>query len=201
MYKIFVDQTPILLSTQKNTGDNYLSIPIKEANIQQIIKKIKKGKLRYVHLYHPKEHKLLKHFKNHIKPITAAGGLVFNSENKILFIYRKGYWDLPKGKVEKGEALEETALREVEEETGVKNLRIVSELPVTYHIMKRKDKYRLKITHWFEMKTDYQRELFPQTEEDITRVEWKNFEESKTALQNSYENIKLLFPSQYLGDA
>lgn len=198
MYKVFVDDIPIILSTEENIGDKYLSIPIKEANIAKIIKKIKKGKLIYVNLYHRKEHKLLKHFKKQIKPITAGGGLVFNAHHQILFIYRNGYWDLPKGRTEKGESLEDSALREVEEETGVKGLKIKRALPTTYHIMKRNGKLRLKITHWFEMFTKDTGELIPQTEEDISVAVWKNFEQTQEALKNSYENIKLLFPNEYI---
>src|SRR5699024_8228335 len=155
MYKVFVNDIPIILSTEEINDENYLSLPIKQANIKHIIKKVKKAKLRYVNLYHPKEEKLFKHLTKQLKPIVAGGGLVFNDKEEILFIFRKGKWDLPKGGTEKNENIQETAKREVEEETGVNNLKITETLPVTYHVMKRKGKYRLKITHWFEMKTSY----------------------------------------------
>lgn len=198
MYKVFVNDVPIILSTEKVEEENYFSVPLKEANIKQIIKKVRKGKLKHVNLYHHKEHKLIKHFSKEIKPIEAGGGLVYNEKREILFIFRKGKWDLPKGVTKKKEAIEDSAIREVEEETGVQNLKIIKPLPTTYHVFKRKDKYRLKITHWFEMETDYQGELFPEQEEDITKAVWKNFEDSKEALKNSYGNIKLLFSSKYL---
>src|SRR5699024_9107797 len=114
-------------------------------------KKVKKGELFYVNLYHPKEEKLLKHLKRQLKPIVAAGGLVKNPEDKLLFIFHRDRWDLPKGKVEKGEQIKEAAVREVEEETGVENLKIVAPMSVTYHVMKHKGKFRLKETHWFSM--------------------------------------------------
>lgn len=197
MYRIFVGSTPLFLSTQQHPGEDYLTLPIKETNIIQIIKKIKKGKLQKVNLYHPKEHKLLKHFIKQVKPIIAGGGLVYNSNKEILFIYRRGYWDLPKGKAKKNESIEEAALREVEEETGVQPLKITKALVPTYHILKRKGKYRLKITYWYEMKTSFDQNLTPQIEEDITRAEWKDFKNARVALNNSYENIKLLFPLEY----
>lgn len=194
MYKVFVDDTPIILSTRKNIGNLYFSVPIKMTNIKQIIKKIKKGNLKYVNLYHPKREKLLKHFSKQIKPLDAGGGIVKNSKGEILFIYRKDKWDIPKGRVEKNETIEEAALREVEEETGVKNLKITNSTPyITYHIMKRKGKYRLKTTYWFEMSTDFTGELSPETKEDITKAVWKAPNEIQEALQNSYANIKLLF--------
>lgn len=197
MYRVFVGRTPIILSTKKDFGEDYLSLPIKETNIKQIIKRIKKEGLQKINLYHAKEHKLLKHFKKQIKPITAGGGLVYNTNNELLFIYRKDCWDLPKGRAEKNESIEETAMREVEEETGVQPLKVTETLPVTFHIMKRKGKLRLKVTHWFRMETTFKGTPIPQIEEDITKVEWKTLEETKEALKNSYENIKLLFPAEY----
>lgn len=198
MYKVFVNDVPIILSTEKIEEDKYMSLPIKEANIKQIIKKVRKGKLKHINLYYHKEHKLLKHFSKEVKPVVAGGGLVYNAQKEILFIFRKGKWDLPKGGTKKKEAIEDSAIREVEEETGVQNLKITKPLPTTYHVFKRKGKYRLKVTHWFEMETTYKGELFPEEEEDITKAEWKNFEDSKQALENSYGNIKMLFPPQYL---
>jgi len=198
MYKVFVNDVPIILSTEKEIGGQYTSIPIKEVKIKKLIKKISKGKLLYVNLYHNKEEKLLMHLKNKLKTIVAGGGLVYNPKGEILFIYRNDRWDLPKGKAEKKETIEETAIREVEEETMVEGLEITQFLQTTYHILKRKGKYKLKETFWFEMKTDFDGKLIPQEKEGITKVEWLDFEKSQHALKQSYENIKLLFPKEYL---
>ncbi len=100
---------------------------------------------------------------------------------------------MPKGGIEKNEDIEDTAIREVEEETGVKGLKITKKLQKTYHVFKRNGTYRLKITHWYEMKTDYSGKLSGQLEEGIEKVAWLNPEQIKEALTNSYENIKLLF--------
>ncbi|QSS97362.1 NUDIX hydrolase [Psychroflexus sp. ALD_RP9] len=197
MYKVFVNDVPIILSTDKVIDHRYLSLPIKGAKIKQLIKQIEKGELRHLHLYHKKEHKLLKHLKRKLKPIVAGGGKVFNQHGEILFIYRNKKWDLPKGKMEKGETIEDTAIREVEEETLVEGLQIVKPLEITYHVMKRKGKYRLKITHWYEMYTEYDGTLIPQRQEGITRVKWKNKKKAIKALQKSYANIKLLFTEDY----
>ncbi len=198
MYKVFINDVPIILSTQRNIGARYEAFPIKTVDFEKLIKDIENEKIHFVNLYHKKEEKLLKHLKKKLKLITAAGGLVFNQKKEVLFIYRKGRWDLPKGKVEKKESLEESAMREVEEETGVKNLKITRFIDITYHILKRNGKYKLKETYWFEMKTDYTGELVPQKEEGIKKVKWKNFDKTQIAIRNSYENIKLLFPSEYL---
>ncbi|MBZ9628485.1 NUDIX hydrolase [Psychroflexus sp. CAK1W] len=198
MYKVFVNDVPIILSTQENIGSNYTNIPIKKAKLKKLIRQIESGDLIYLNLYHKKEHKLLKHLKRKLKVIVAGGGLVYNSKNEILFIYRNKKWDLPKGKAEKNENIEETALREVEEETHVRGLEIVSFLQTTYHIINRNDKYKLKETHWYEMKTDFEGELIPELSEGIKKAKWKNFEKAQKALIKSYANIKLLFPKEYL---
>ncbi|TQD38675.1 NUDIX hydrolase [Haloflavibacter putidus] len=194
MYKVFVNDVPIILSTEKNMGDEYKSFPIKEVKIKRLIKKVAKGELLKVNLYHKKEEKLLKHLKKKLKTIVAGGGLVKNQNDEILFIYRNKRWDLPKGKAEKNESIEETALREVEEETGVQGLEITNFLQKTYHILKRNGKYKLKETFWFSMKTDFTGELLPQEDEGITKVKWKNSEKTQKALQKSYANIRMLFP-------
>ena len=198
MYKVFVNDVPLILSTKKDLGENYVSLPIKKVRIKRIIKKISKGELLYVNLYHEKEEKLLKHLFKKLRVVTAAGGMVLNDKDEILFIYRKKRWDLPKGKTEKNETIESSAIREVEEETGVEGLKVTKFLQKTYHIFKRKGRYRLKVTHWYEMRTSYEGELRPETKEGIEKAKWKDLKKSQKALQKSYANIKLLFPEKYL---
>ena len=117
---------------------------------------------------------------------------MYNDKGDILFIFRNGKWDLPKGKIEGKETIEAAALREVEEETGVKDLKIVKPLETTYHIFKRNGRHRIKITNWFEMHSSYSGELVPEEIEGITKVEWLNTEQTQKALENSYANIKEL---------
>jgi ADP-ribose pyrophosphatase YjhB (NUDIX family) len=198
MYKVFVNDIPLILSTKKDLGENYVSLPIKKVRIKRIIKKISKGELLYVNLYHEKEEKLLKHLFKKLRVVTAAGGMVLNDKDEILFIYRKKRWDLPKGKTEKNETIEASAIREVEEETGVEGLKVTKFLQKTYHIFKRKGRYRLKVTHWYEMRTSYEGELRPETKEGIEKAKWKDLKKSQKALQKSYANIKLLFSEKYL---
>ena len=198
MYKVFVNDIPLILSTKKDFGENYVSLPIKKVRIKRIIKKISKGELLYVNLYHEKEEKLLKHLFKKLRVVTAAGGMVFNDKDEILFIYRKKRWDLPKGKTEKNETIEASAIREVEEETGVEGLKVTKFLQKTYHIFKRKGRFRLKVTYWYEMRTSYEGELRPETKEGIEKAKWKNLKKSQKALQKSYANIKLLFSDEYL---
>ncbi len=198
MYKVFVKDIPIILSTKKNIGSQYTAIPLKIVNLKKLIKQIIKGELFYINLYHKNEEKLEKFLKKKLPVTEAAGGLVYNNKREILFIYRNSKWDLPKGGLEKGESFEEAAIREVEEETGVQDLEIRDFIAKTYHVFKRNDKFKLKITYWYEMYTEYKGELIPQEKEGIKKAKWKNFEKSQKALQGCYENVKLLFPKEYL---
>lgn len=103
--------------------------------------------------------------------VEAAGGLVKNTSDEYLFIFRRGKWDLPKGKKEGNETPMQTALREAREECGLADLEIISELPATYHSYPERGKNVLKHTHWFLMKTE-QREVMLQYEEDIEDYRW-----------------------------
>jgi 8-oxo-dGTP pyrophosphatase MutT (NUDIX family) len=198
MYKVFVKDVPIILSTEKFIGKQYTSIPLKLARFKKIIKKINKGELLYVNLYHKNEEKLEAFLRKKLPVVEAAGGLVYNNKKEILFIYRNNKWDLPKGGIEKNETHQEAALREVEEETGVKDLELKRYINKTFHVFKRNGKFKLKVTYWFQMYTSYDGPFTPQEKEGIEKVKWKNFEKSQKALRESYENIKLLFPNEYL---
>ena len=123
------------------------------------------------------------------KLINAAGGLVKNAENKVLFIFRLGKWDLPKGKVDKGETLEQAALREVEEECGISKLIITEKLLTTYHTYTLKGKNVVKASHWYSMTTADNRPLKPQTEENITDARWVSEKEILDLLKDAYPSI------------
>jgi 8-oxo-dGTP pyrophosphatase MutT (NUDIX family) len=198
MYKVFINEIPVILTTEKHIGKDYLSIPLELVSFKKLIKYIQKGKLTYVNLYHPDEEKLEKYLRKKLPVVEAGGGLVFNDRKEILFIRRNKKWDLPKGKFKKGESPDQAALREVSEETGVQGLELGDFIRKTYHVFKRNGEYRLKITFWYQMYTTYSGELVPQENEGITKVKWKNFAKSQEALKDSYENIKLLFPKEYL---
>lgn len=193
MYKVFVNDKPLFLTNQIFKETDFQLFLLETADIEQIIVKIFQDKIQKAYLYHPDEKEILKTLKTKLPVQKAGGGLVFNKKNEVLFIYRNGKWDLPKGGIEKGEDIEFTAMREVEEETGVNKLVITDKLQKTYHIFKRNGKYKLKITHWFEMRTNFVGQLCGQTDEGIEKVAWLAPHQIEEALKNSYENIKLLF--------
>ena len=122
--------------------------------------------------------------------IVAGGGLVWNEKDELLLIFRRGKWDLPKGKVELNEQIIDGAVREVTEETGVQ-VESVSEMPITtYHAYALKGKRYLKQTNWYTMKAvSGQSKLTPQTEEDIDEVKWVRKSEIKKYQQDCYPLI------------
>lgn len=192
MYTIYVGDKPIILTTKVEKETDFKSFLLKSVNIGKVIKMLNSTDLEAVHLIHNNPDKLLKHFLKLLPSVVAGGGKAYNASNEILFIYRNDKWDLPKGKIEGKESIEETAIREVEEETGVEGLKITKPLPTTYHIFKRNGKHKIKITYWFEMKTNFDGKLYPQEKEGITKVEWLDEKAAQKALENSYANIKLL---------
>lgn len=131
-----------------------------------------------------------KYIKKKFKVIEAAGGVV-DKGGKILLIYRKGRWDIPKGKLDKGEKKRVCAVREVEEETGVK-VSIERKINATWHTYVNKKKYVLKKTHWYVMKCVDDANLAPQTEEDIEEARWMSLSELRAALYNSYRSIRVV---------
>ncbi|MGG5577013.1 NUDIX hydrolase [Myroides sp. C15-4] len=192
MYKVFVNDKPLFLTDKIEKETDFQLFLLDSVDIDKIIIKYFQNKIDKAFLYHPDEKAMMKRLKEKIPVQKAGGGVVYNEEGKVLFIKRNGKWDLPKGGIEKHEEIADTAMREVEEETGVGQLKIGRKLPKTYHVFKRNGKYRLKITSWFEMTTSYQGELKGQAEEGIEEVVWFDKAQIKEAMSNSYENIKLL---------
>lgn len=126
-------------------------------------------------------------------PVSAAGGIVFQWKSEktgpeVLMIFRNGVWDLPKGKLENGEAIEMCAVREVAEEVGSGIPAIVKKLGTTYHEYSEKEKLMGKTTHWYSMVFTKSEVLDPQTEEGIEKIEWVDISEAKE--RAGYENLR-----------
>lgn len=192
MYKVFVNDKPIILTTEVEKESKFKNYLLKSVNLKKVIRELNTTKLKEVHLIHHNEKKLLKKFLKKLPNVIAGGGKVVNKKGDVLFIYRNGKWDLPKGKTEKKEPIEASAIREVEEETGVNGLKITKPLETTYHIFKRNGRFRIKITYWFEMYTEFDGDFTPEEKEGITKVAWLNDKQIKKAMKNSYANIKSL---------
>ncbi|NOZ47499.1 MAG: NUDIX domain-containing protein [Chlorobi bacterium] len=116
-------------------------------------------------------------------------GLVFNKKGQFLSIKRFGKWDLPKGKIEKNETIENAAKREVKEECGIENITIKNSLISTYHTYVKNEVNYLKKTHWFTMYNDEDVELIPQAEEGITFAKWFDVNDFHVITENTYLSI------------
>jgi 8-oxo-dGTP pyrophosphatase MutT (NUDIX family) len=125
------------------------------------------------------------------KVIVAAGGVVVNDEQQILFIFRRGLWDLPKGKMDDGEDSETAAVREIQEETGLQQVNLEHHLMDTYHVYEERGKRILKQTVWYKMHSN-DKDLQPQAEEDITEAKWISPRKLDDIYNNTYDNIKLV---------
>lgn len=193
MYKVFINDKLLLLTNKLEKERNVKIYSLENVNIPNLINNFYNNKIDKAILYHPDIELLFKKFKSKLTIYNAGGGIVKNKENKTLFIYRCGKWDLPKGGVETNEQIQQTAIREVEEETGVTQLSIIEQLPTTYHIFRMGSKLILKITQWFAMHTNFDGQPKGQIEEGIEKVEWIDQNQLQEVLQNTYQNIKLLF--------
>jgi 8-oxo-dGTP pyrophosphatase MutT (NUDIX family) len=130
--------------------------------------------------------------------IEAAGGMIFNEENKLLMIFRNGQWDMPKGKLDDGESIEDCALREVEEETGLSSLQMKQKLQITYHTYKIGNQQVIKPSHWFRMNFFGIQSPIPQTDEGITEIKWIDKSEVTSLLDLMYPSIREMVETHFL---
>ena len=158
--------------------------------IKSLLHEIKKDEFHAGVIIHTNLEELKNAFFKHFSLIEAAGGLVQNDDAALLFIYRLEKWDLPKGKMETGEKPAECAVREVEEETGVKNITVKKKIGETYHTYNAFGKHFLKTTHWYYMTCPSVQHLVPQTAEDITAIKWVAVADIAAPVANTYPSIK-----------
>ena len=145
----------------------------------------------YAGIFVGKDLSILKNrYGQFFKVILAGGGLVYNEHDEILLIFRKGFWDLPKGKLDDGETLSACALREVREETGIANILLHEKIITTYHTYQEKGKYILKESHWFKMSVQGKPTLTPQIEEEIEIAKWVSKDNIKNYMHPMYPAIR-----------
>jgi len=157
--------------------------------IKTIIHEMQQPQVHAGVFYHANLDELKKALIKKFTLVQAGGGLVTNEKDEILMIFRRGMWDLPKGKLDKGEKLEDCAVREVTEETGLKKVELISPLAITYHTYHEGSKFVLKESHWYNMKAGVEQELIPQTEEDIHEIKWVKRTDLKEYMKKSFPSI------------
>lgn len=199
MYTIYIEGRPLYLvdrATLKQKHSKSIRdlvvehFPKRRKRLRQAIDNLEKGSKHYDSIWIVSDdwEQLKEDFFSLYTMHRAGGGLVYNDHGEILAIYRRGHWDLPKGKQDPGESIEATALREVEEETGCQNLRLGGFVGDTYHSFRNKSGKRImKLSSWFRMYSN-QQTLQPQVEEDIEAAVWVAPEVLK-ARQPIYPNI------------
>lgn len=161
-----------------------------QRELQNLLDKFSgKKQILELHIFHPDLAELFIDFKKCFEPVSAGGGLVFNNEGAFLVIRRHGVWDLPKGKMEEGEDFETTALREVEEETGLSGLDCTGLLMSTFHTYPLEGKMILKETRWFQMLWKGRGSPVLQAEEGIEDYRWVKPGETGFIRTNSYGSI------------
>ena len=195
--KIYFDDKPLFLCDNVDaTLQPYIhhddAVFIDELNLHTVKSMIHEMQDNSVHagvFFHKDLKELKDAFFKKFTLVKAAGGFVLNENNEVLMMFRRGKWDLPKGKMDKKETFEECAIRETEEETGLKNIKLLSPLITTYHTFHEGSKYILKETKWFTMKVSGEQKLIPQATEQITKLEWVGKDDLKKYLQNSFPSV------------
>lgn len=190
MYKVFFNESLLTFSNQSDPEAKNILFQ-NEAQFDESFHLLSSKAATLVNVFSEDIEIVWTKFLKYYKHIQAAGGIVRNSEDDYLFIFRLGKWDLPKGKMELGESKEESAIREIEEECSLTNLELKRFLMPTFHIYFLKE-YIIKETFWFEVFYNGVELPLPQTEEGIESVEWKKESEIPQLLENSYPNIQLL---------
>jgi 8-oxo-dGTP pyrophosphatase MutT (NUDIX family) len=194
-YKVFINNRPFSFMSDAGAAANIpgtLVVNYDSAETLSVMMDLAHSEAKFfahVIVLHNDPSRVLHKVESLTKVIEAAGGAVKNSEGKLLMIYRRGKWDLPKGKIDKGETPEKAAVREVEEECGVSGLQIVRALTPTYHTYKEGEQLILKKTWWYEMTTADTKKLVPQAEEGILKCEWRNEEGVAEAMKDTFQSV------------
>jgi 8-oxo-dGTP pyrophosphatase MutT (NUDIX family) len=197
MYKIYFNNKPLFITNQITKElEEYLhheeTVFIDEFNFHTVKAMIHEMDMAKIHVgvfLHDNVDEVLKAFKKKLVLVKAAGGLVHTEDDDLLLIFRRGKWDLPKGKLDDNEKIEACAVREINEETGLIKPEIEKPLCVTYHTYHQDGKHILKESHWFLMKSKKQTSLIPQIEEGIEKCEWVAVDQLAPYMEDTHASI------------
>jgi len=202
MYRIFINDNALILSSSSIVLEVDKLAQIRKyssnSSLTSAINNLENGFYKSIVLFGDDLALMWQDFCSRYQIIEAAGGVVVNPIGEVLWIRRNEKWDLPKGKIELGENLEDTAVREVEEECAVYNISLGELLGITYHTYSCKGKNILKKSYWFAMTCPIEQKLTPQLEEGITTVVWANKQDHLAYLQDTYTSIAELLKREKL---
>ena len=197
LIKVFFEDKPVYITDNitpqvtalKNLPGTVFIDDISTPVIRSFLNKMGDTSISGAIVYHDHLEKARRAFYKHFKIIKAAGGVVKNEKDQVLFIYRRGKWDLPKGKNDTGETAKDCGLREVKEETGLQEVKAGKHICTSYHVYNERETPILKETDWFYMKASSTAILIPQHEESIEKIEWTDASRISEMLKNSYALI------------
>jgi 8-oxo-dGTP pyrophosphatase MutT (NUDIX family) len=196
--KIFYNDKPLILTTNKATyiktnpeakTFSYFS-GASAHNYTQALRQLERAGIIGALIEDASPGTLLSQLHTMYRSIDAGGGVAYNEQGAILMIFRRGKWDLPKGKLDDGEKIDECALREVSEETGLKHLKLAEKICDTYHIYSQNNEQLLKRTAWYKMEGTSADKLKPQKEENILEAKWVSEKDLGPLADKSYEAIR-----------
>ncbi len=195
--KIYFGDNPLYLcDAVDETTQPYIhhddAVFIDELNTHTIKAMIHEMQQPQIHagvFFHTDLAELQKAFWKKFTLVKAAGGLVLNEKKELLMIFRRGKWDIPKGKLDSGETLEQCAVREVQEETGLKEVELIEPLLTTFHTYHEGSKFVLKESYWYTMKADVKQAVQPQTEEDIVEIKWTTLKEAENLFPQTFPSV------------
>jgi 8-oxo-dGTP pyrophosphatase MutT (NUDIX family) len=202
MYKVHFENRFIIISPEPDRLQKYgLFHKFHDTNeLYKLISGFQADKeISSINIYGPDIKFIWKIFRIYFTEVEAAGGLIKHSSGKYLFIEKNGKWDLPKGHIEQGESPETCALREVHEECGITDHKIIKAIEPSYHTYMWEGISYLKKTHWFLMSYDGEIVYSPQTEEGITRVVWLNPDEISEIKSTAWLSLTDLINLSILG--
>lgn len=192
--KIYYNNKPLILaedSADRSAFSGYRHLPgATGAHFAEAIKLLDSNSVQGVLITDPSRENLEKELLWAFYPIHSGGGVVLNEEGSVLMIFRRGKWDLPKGKQDEGEDIETCALREVREETGLRTVTLEKKICSTLHIYPLNQKLVLKYTSWYLMTGTLRESLLPQEEEKIEQAIWVKPTDIRPLLRYSFETIQ-----------
>jgi 8-oxo-dGTP pyrophosphatase MutT (NUDIX family) len=189
-YNIYINEKSLIVVNSIPEGAiNYQHIDVQGFDFVKFYRSLANNPKALFYLVSPDVKSTFIQIKDSVRVIEAAGGLVKNEDDKYLFIKRNGKWDLPKGKLEPNEKKKDAAVREVEEECGIRIKALGKKLLKTYHVYEIKGKVVLKVSHWYAMEAKSKQKLIPQIEEGITEVKWFSKKNWNVIRANTFANI------------
>lgn len=199
--KLYFDEKPLFLTEQMEPAlepyahhdDAVLMDELSTPAINSILHEMRQPKVHAGIFIHTPLADLKKAVWKKFQLVQAAGGLVRNEAGQLLLIFRRGKWDLPKGKLDSGESLEACAVREVKEETGLKAVQVVDQFQPTYHTYTENGHSILKETYWYWLSASNAQQLVPQATEQITDIRWVDTAELPAYATETYASIRDLW--------